>query len=112
MSVAERWQGKRIWLRRSFPWNASEPVYNAIFNLCFDQDVEIFLNGTQILKRDGWNTSWELHAADRAAFSKALRQGENVLAITLNGDGTSFFDCGLVVETLDRESASGYAERK
>ena len=104
MSVAELWQGERIWLRRSFSWNASEPVYNAIFNLCFDQDVEIFLNGTPVLRRDGWNTGWDLHAADRAAFAKALRQGENVLSVTLNGDGTSFFDCGLVVETFGCES--------
>lgn len=104
MSVAKRWQGERIWLRRSFSWNASEPVYNAVFNLSFDQDVEIFLNGTPVLKRGGWNTGWDLHAADRVAFARALRPGENVLAVTVNGDGPSFFDCGLVVETLDREA--------
>ena len=68
----------------------------------------------KVLKRDGWNTGWDLHAADRAAFAGALRQGENVLAVTLNGDGPSFFDCGLVVETLDRElqDAGGSRQNK
>ena len=112
MSVAERWQGERIWLRRSFSWDVPKPVYNAVFSLCFDQDVEIFLNGTQVLKRDGWNTGWDLHAADRTAFAGALRQGENVLAVTLNGDGSSFFDCGLVVETLDRELQDAWGSRQ
>ena len=112
MSVAELWQGKRIWLRRTFAWNVSQPVYNAVFDMRFDQDVEMFLNGVLILKRDGWNTNWDLHAADRAAFTKTLRQGENVLAVTLRGDGPSFFDCGLVVETLDCESQDAKGPRQ
>ena len=99
MAVAEPWRKDRIWLRRTFTWVADQPVYNAVFNLHFDQDVEIFLNGTLVLKRDGWNAGWDLHAADRAAFAGVLRQGENVLAVTLKGEGASFFDCGLSIET-------------
>ena len=99
MSVADLWRSDRIWIRRKFNWTGSTAVYKAEFDLFFDQDVEIYLNGREVLRRGGWNVDWVPTAGDARAFASALRQGENVLAVTLKGNGINYFDCGLSIET-------------
>lgn len=104
MSVADVWRSDRIWIRRKFNWTGSTDIYKVDFDLCFDQDVEIYLNGKLVLKRDGWNLDWVPTAGDKEAFSAALRPGENMLAVTLKGDGASYFDCGLSIETYSEKN--------
>lgn len=102
MSVAQSWQSDRIWIRRKFNWNGLTDIYKVELDLYYDQDVEIFLNGREVARRDGWNTDWVPQCIDSHAFAGALRRGENVLAATLKGNsGGSYFDCGLSIETPD-----------
>lgn len=105
MSVAEPWLSDRLWVRRKFNWTGPTDVYKVEFDLNFDQDVEVCLNGREVLKRGGWNTEWVPTAGDAKAFAAALRQGENVLAVTLKGDGASYFDCGLSIEAYSDKGA-------
>ena len=99
MSVADPWRSDRIWIRRKFNWTGPTDIYKVDYDLCFDQDVEIYLNGREVLRRGGWNVDWVPTAGDANVFAEALRTGENVLAVTLKGVGSSYFDCGLSIET-------------
>ena len=105
MSVAQSWKSDRIWMRRKFDWNGPTDIYKVELDLYYDQDAEIFLNGREVARRDGWNTDWVPQCIDSHAFAGALRRGENVLAVTLKGNsGGSYFDCGLSIETPDGDA--------
>lgn len=111
MSVADLWRDRQIWIRRKFLWNGATDVYKVDFDISFDQDVEICLNGREVFRRGGWTTDWIPKAGDARAFSSALRRGENVLAVTLKGDGASYFDCGLAIETFSDDEKSSASAR-
>ena len=101
MSMAERWTTSDIWLRRHFTWKAVT-VTRVVFDICHDEDVEIYLNGTNIFNKRGWNHRWEPCEVPVETFMSAVREGDNVLAVKVHDNGPPrYFDCGLTVEVED-----------
>ena len=101
MRIADRWPRlcTSLFLRRRFNWKGGRvvKVELTLFHAC--GDVAFFLNGTHVLSKPGRNDDWEKIDVPVDAFAKALREGENVLAVrAANNYGMSpYFDCGLTV---------------
>jgi hypothetical protein len=92
--VGTRWDGPQIWLRRTF---AVDPAQLADPHWCLhhDEDVEVWLNGTPVLQKDGYVTGYG-HERFSAGARAALRAGRNVLAVTCRQTGGGqFVDVGL-----------------
>lgn len=90
------WESDDIWVRREFSVdkiNEDEPLF---LKLQHDDNVEVYLNGTLVFKKDGWNNRFEYF--DISSKAKGLlREGKNVLAIHLkNTAGGRFLDVDLV----------------
>ena len=88
------WGTADIWARREFTFNGStEGLYLRIFH---DEDAEVYLNGREIARLEGYNTSYD-NIPVTGAMLDALKQGKNVLAIhvhqTTGGQG---LDAGFV----------------
>ena len=98
MSMADRWTTNDIWLRRHFTWKTAK-VTRVVFDIYHDEDVEIYLNGTSIFNKRGWNHRWEPCEVPVETFMSAVREGDNVLAVKVHDNGAPrYFDCGLTVE--------------
>jgi beta-galactosidase len=76
--VNTEWSGPDIWLRRTFELKEI-PSKPALF-IHHDEDAEIFLNGRQIAKLDGFTTSYVMIPLEASAIS-SLKAGINLLAI-------------------------------
>ena len=102
MRVAERWNTSDVWLRRHFTWQKSDKVVDVVFDMLHDGDVEIFLNGTRILEKNGESADWEPSSVPAETFLAAVQQGDNVLAVKVHdANAPRCFDCGLRVEVED-----------
>ena len=102
MRVAERWNTSDVWLRRHFTWQKSDKVVDVVFDMLHDGDVEIFLNGTRILEKNGESADWEPSSVPAETFLAAVKQGDNVLAVKVHdANAPRCFDCGLRVEVED-----------
>jgi hypothetical protein len=101
------WDSDNIWVRREFlldQVNIDEPLY---LKLHHDDNIEVYLNGSPIFEREGWNHRFEYF--DISSKGKALlRAGKNVLAIHLkNTAGGRFLDFDLVTKLpSDREAVA------
>ena len=92
--VGTVWNGKDIWLRRTF--NLKELPTRVALDLHHDDDVEVYLNGLQVYQATGFKTKYVRLPLDQAAC-KALKVGVNVLAIHCRQEiGGQFIDAGLV----------------
>ena len=100
MRIADRWPrlGRKLYMRRRFNWKGGRvvKVELMLFHGC---GVAFYLNGTRILDKSGRNDDWEKIEVPVDVFAKVLRNGENVLAVSVrNYFGEPYFDCGLTVE--------------
>ncbi len=94
--VRTAWEGKAIWLRRTFDFNGTAPSLVEL-KIFYDEDAEVYLNGTKIATLPGYSTDYTEEPVDTALFAKALRQGRNTLAVHLkNAQGGAYFDMGLL----------------
>ncbi|MES2474470.1 MAG: PQQ-dependent sugar dehydrogenase [Verrucomicrobiota bacterium] len=89
------WTTSDIWLRREFEVSPELAAANGelVLRLHHDEDVEVFLNGSQVLARNGWTQGYiEL----RLPAGNLLKAGPNMLAIHCrqNGGG-QYIDAGL-----------------
>ena len=95
--VATRWATKTLWVRRHF--NCAVPrqkLLAAFVNTFHDEDAEIYLNGTRILSLKGYVTDYCSYLVDAEAFAKAVKEGDNVLAVkVVQTTGNQYFDLGL-----------------
>jgi len=99
-----RWDSKDLWVRRSFSFSglADSKLYLKIFH---DDNIEIYLNGTQIYQHKGWTTGYEYIPLPEIARTK-LKKGQNLLAIHVtNTTGGQYLDAGIVKEIKDPEEA-------
>lgn len=90
------WESDNIWVRREFAVdkiNDKEPLF---LKLHHDDNIEVYLNGTLVFEKEGWNSRFEYF--DISSKAKGLlRKGKNVLAIHLkNTAGGRFLDFDLV----------------
>ncbi|QES87142.1 glutaminase domain-containing protein [Rhizosphaericola mali] len=91
---ASSWKSKDLWVVRKFELNKlpSADLYLKMFH---DDNVEVYLNGQQIFKKEGWNNSLEYFLLEEKAKT-FLKKGTNVLAVHVeNTKGGAYLDFGL-----------------
>jgi hypothetical protein len=96
--VRTEWTGPDLWMRSRFTWDGQgEGELCALLH--HDEDVEVYLNGEQVLEAKGYTTGYELWPlGDRAR--NLLRPGENVLAVHCRQTtGGQYVDVGLCFES-------------
>jgi hypothetical protein len=92
------WRSKDLWVRRSF--NLADTNFNKLFlKIYHDDNVEVYLNGQQVMQRIGWVRKFIY-----VPISAPLNKGENMLAIHVaNTAGGAWLDAGIVNEPLEKQ---------
>jgi len=93
-SATTPWRSKDLWTRRTF--NLDRTDFKGLqLKLMNDDDVEVYLNGTQIFNCKCFNGKFIYIPTDQ----KLLKKGKNVLAIHVrNNVGGQWLDAGLVYD--------------
>jgi tetratricopeptide (TPR) repeat protein len=93
------WDTSDIWLRRSFEWQPSTDR-TLILRLMHDDNVEVYLNGRQVVGLTGWNWTYGTHQL-QAAAAEALHAGTNTIAVHCHqNDGGQLIDVGLMESSV------------
>ncbi len=90
------WKSDDLWARREFTLkdNKLQDVY---LKLSHDDNIVVYLNGKEILTKDGWVHKYIYAPIPNA--SSVLKKGKNVLAVYIkNTAGGRHLDFGLVTE--------------
>ncbi|MBS1524090.1 MAG: DUF4965 domain-containing protein [Bacteroidetes bacterium] len=94
------WNSKDIWVRRTFTLD-NPNVNKLLLKLYHDDNVEVYLNGTEVFTNVGWTSDFELIPLKDVAKT-LLRKGTNVLAIhCANTAGAAWLDAGLLDEVKE-----------
>lgn len=89
------WSTPSIWLRREFTLNAP-PKNQHFLDIFHDDDVEVFLNGTEILKKQGYSSGYLRIKLDKSQMN-LLKVGKNTLAAhCINKSGAQIINLGIV----------------
>ncbi len=93
-------QMRPILIRRHFTLTAAdiEELENldVYFSCSYDEDPKVYLNGTRIWGATGWNDNEYADVKLTGVQKKKLREGDNVLAVSLvQGGGGGHIDYGL-----------------
>jgi len=92
-----KWTIGDIWVRRNFMLNDIN-INKLFLQIRHDEDVEVYLNGSEIYNCNCWNGKLENFLMDDAVKSK-LKKGNNVLALHCkNTVGNSWLDAGFADE--------------
>jgi hypothetical protein len=92
--VRTPWKTADIWLRRTF--TVETPPVELALDIHHDDDVEVYLNGQLVYQSAGFLTSYQRVSLSENA-TKALRKGDNLLAVHCNQNGGGqYIDVGLV----------------
>ena len=90
-----KWTTEDIWVRRTFDL-AKSSFHDLLLNIHHDDNVKVYLNGVLAYEKEGWVNA-PANVAIREEAKKALKEGENVMAIHCqNTRGGAFLDAGLV----------------
>ncbi len=101
--IGTRWHDGEIHLRTRFALTALPR--NLVLSLHHDDDVTVLLNGVEVLRRQGYRTSYTELQLDQAAVG-ALVVGANVLAVHCRQvGGGQYVDVGLRSGWLDEAEA-------
>jgi hypothetical protein len=93
--VHTEWKSSDIWLRRSFDLDSKTLGAPQLF-IHHDEDAEVYLNGKQVIKLEGFTTAYKAIPLGLEA-SSALKPGRNVLAIHCHQTaGGQYIDAGLL----------------
>ncbi|MGI6401967.1 MAG: sugar-binding domain-containing protein [Thermoguttaceae bacterium] len=96
--VRTRWDTSDIWIRRTVELDANDITdpESMLAYVYHDEDCEIYINGVLIASYTGYN-GYIYAPVDTEALAKALKVGENVVAIHCHQtQGGQFIDFGLV----------------
>ncbi|MDF2567875.1 MAG: hypothetical protein K0R90_1331, partial [Oscillospiraceae bacterium] len=89
----------KFWVRKAFTLTAEDLNKNFYLNLAYDQDPQVFVNGTKIFSVGGFKTTYTMFDVT-SSIKSALKIGTNVIGIYIdngNGDqGGRGVDCGLI----------------
>ncbi|WP_347157363.1 glutaminase family protein [Pontibacter chitinilyticus] len=100
-----RWLSKDIWVRRTFTLNQAD-LHKPLLKLRHDDDVEVYLNGKEILTLGGASGKY-IYSDVSDAIRANLKEGENVLALhCTNTGGAAVLDAGLVDEVPGKNDAT------
>jgi len=96
-SIAKtNWTSEDLWVRREFVMTDSN-VRDLYLKLDHDDNIVVYLNGTEICRKEGWVHKYIYIPVKDA--SSVLKKGKNVLAVHIrNTAGGSHLDFGLVKE--------------
>lgn len=95
-TVRTDWHSGDIWLRREF--DVTPELASAHGDLSVrmhhDEDAEVYLNGSEVLRRSGWTQGYTDEKIDNPA---PLKPGRNIIAIHCHQvGGGQFIDAGLL----------------
>lgn len=96
--IQTAWTSSDIWMRRSFEFDGSK-FAEAWLAIHYDNATEVILNGQVIWKSEpkAWNDGYEPISLT-AAIRKALKIGDNVIAVHCHQDtGGQFIDLALLL---------------
>lgn len=90
--LGTQWTSSDIYVRRQFTLDGDQPADGLFLRLSHDDDVEVFLDGKQIYKANGWTTSYQ-----NIPLDAPLKKGVHTLAIHCHqNSGGQFVDAGFV----------------
>jgi hypothetical protein len=96
-TVGTTWNTSDIWLRTEFQYDG-RPFQKAAVNLYHDEDVTVYVNGDEILKREWYVPRYELHDVTEP-LKDALCEGRNVMAVTCHQTaGGQYIDVGILLD--------------
>ncbi|MEW5884426.1 MAG: sugar-binding domain-containing protein [Armatimonadota bacterium] len=88
--IGTEWESDRIWLRRTFHANALDG--DLWLKIHHDEDVEVFVNGTRVVTREGYTTDY-IWLRLRPSLVKS---GANTIAVTCRQTvGGQYIDVGI-----------------
>jgi hypothetical protein len=92
--VGTEWNSSDIWIRKEF--NVSEKLSSPELIIHHDEDATVYINGQQVLKVNGYTSTYEPFPLTEKA-AKAIRRGKNVISIHCHQTtGGQYIDAGLV----------------
>ena len=92
------WDTKEIYLRRVFILK-EVPDENLEMDIFYDEDPEIYVNGVQIFKTEGYSRGYDRVLIRKEDVKKAFKKGENVIAVGCkNKNGGAMIDLGFYSE--------------
>lgn len=94
-NVRTTWRSGDIWVRREFDVapEVAAAAGNLILRIHHDEDVEVYLNGNEVLRRTGWTQSY----VDEPLAGVSLKAGRNVIALHCHQNGGGqYLDAGLL----------------
>ena len=90
-AVRTNWNTNDIWIRRVFQIDRNVPKQIAL-RIHHDEDVQVFLNGSQVLQQGGFTTGYETSTIP----ATALQTGTNVFAVHCRQtSGGQYIDVGI-----------------
>ncbi len=111
-AVKTLWNSDNIWVRRVFQLSNVKSLEDVFLKLNHDDNVEVFLNGKRIYKKQGWTTDFDLIPLSKAETGY-LKEGKNAIAIHLmNNAGGRYLDFGLVEKIKDKSKPIQLANQK
>jgi hypothetical protein len=109
--VHTEWKTSDIWLRRSFDRDSS-PATSAGLFIHHDEDAEVFVNGKEVAKLNGFTSAYQLVPLSPESIG-AFRPGKNVIAVHCHQThGGQYIDVGVLEYTDSPGSASAPARRR
>lgn len=95
--IKTTWTTSDIWLRQEFTFDGSS-ITKAQLVIHYDNATKIYLNGSLIWSREGWNDSYDGFDVTKTVKS-AIKPGKNTIAIHCHQDeGGQFIDMALLVK--------------
>jgi hypothetical protein len=97
--LGTEWTTTDIWLRREFEFTQAsvESIDLAAILIWFDNKTEVYLNGTLLWEKGGWNNGYEIDDVTTQLKQK-IHPGKNLLAVhTHQDEGGQYIDVGLFV---------------
>ncbi|TDN95062.1 L-glutaminase [Salegentibacter sp. 24] len=100
-NAATAWESEDLWVRREFDLENTD-LEKLFLKLHHDDNIEVFLNGDPIFKRDGWTSNFEYHEISESVINK-IKAENNIIAIHIkNTAGGQWLDFGLAEEIVDQ----------
>ena len=93
--VRTKWSEAEIWIRQEFQLESTDLV-NSHLRIHHDEDAEVYINGKQAARLNGYQTGY-VNVPFDANAADLLRVGANTIAVHCrNTGGGQFVDVGIV----------------
>lgn len=110
--AATEWKSDKLWAVRNFDLNTGIPA-SLYLKINHDDHVKVYLNGIEILDKEGYTSLKYIYVPIKGAAFKSLKKTGNVLAIhIINTGGGQWLDAGLVTDFPTTVQKINLAEQK